>query len=144
MPQCGPKRANKTKQNKTVYPSQKYCTLEEKNPKEERNCVSNTMATKNPSTLILTSTSSRLERMVKEEQDWRELRSFLILWCALNLCRTLELRWLMFSLRCPQQWPSSIVLIGRFSTWEHWSVLRHTKSFHEGKCEFMLTMDPGP
>ena len=39
-----------------VYLSREYCMLEEKNPKEERDCVANTVATYNPSSVTFTST----------------------------------------------------------------------------------------
>lgn len=63
-----------------VYLSQEYCLLEEKNPKEERDCVANIVATYNPSCLIFTSTILFGED--GEEQGCRGLKPFSIFWCT--------------------------------------------------------------
>ena len=69
--------------------------LEEKNPKEERDCVANTVATYNPSSVTFTSTIL-LFGEAGEEQGW----SLSPYSDVLNLGRTLvELRWLIFSLK---------------------------------------------
>ena len=54
--------------------------LEEKNPKEERDCVANAAAPYNPSFLIFTSTTLFGED--GEEQGWGGLKAFSVFSCT--------------------------------------------------------------